>query len=206
MDQLISERFFTPWPVVYRLCSIDIAQGKFDRLDARLLNVAKAKNKILSGQVIAQFPRVLNHIADRQTLNKKLTLHATSAKRLLQQTQTMQTTLKNLCLENNGTVALVGNGPSIQTSAAGPIIDAQDVVIRFNNTGVNDSYDEDLGQKTTIWVISPSTSVRNHALSLGKTVCAVTGPDPWTRPSHYWRKARLGRRIISTSKCWDTHA
>ncbi len=51
----------------------------------------------------------------------------------------------------NGTVAIVGNGPSEAGKKRGAEIDAHDTVIRFNGFSIFD-YKDDYGTKTDIWV------------------------------------------------------
>lgn len=48
------------------------------------------------------------------------------------------------------TVVLVGNGPSVQGTRLGRIIDAHDEVVRFNNYRLR-GFEDDIGSKTTLW-------------------------------------------------------
>lgn len=47
-------------------------------------------------------------------------------------------------------VVLVGNGPSLQGTRLGSIIDAHDEVVRFNNYRLT-GFESDIGTKTTLW-------------------------------------------------------
>lgn len=48
------------------------------------------------------------------------------------------------------TVVLVGNGPSVDGSGLGRIVDAHDEVVRFNNFRLH-GFEEDIGTRTTLW-------------------------------------------------------
>jgi len=186
MDEVISGRLLTHWPLFYRLCSFDIAQQQTERLIARMNQADIAINRIFNYWALSRFPRILDHLAQSKTIPMGLQAHSLSAKKLLQNTRTVPSILEQLANTKTGsTVALVGNGPSVQGSKAGQHIDAQDVVIRFNNTGVHEMYDHDLGRKTSLWVLSPNMSINSQEAATMNY--AVTGPDPWTRPSRYWR-------------------
>ena len=56
----------------------------------------------------------------------------------------------------NKKIAVVGNAPSERGKALGNVIDAHDIVIRFNNFVNHPSFEIDYGKKLSIWVRTPS--------------------------------------------------
>lgn len=186
LAELASNRWLTHWPLFYRLCSFDVAQQRTDHLTKRLHQAGNSRFTFLKNTALSKFPRVLCHLAKHDAIPYALREKAHQACSLLNQSVSVEHGLKK-CLdqitENN--VAIVGNGPSLKGSNAGQTIDAHDVVIRFNHSGVNQIYDHDVGKKTDLWVLSPM-AVTND-LNVNSASIAITGPDPWTRPSNYWR-------------------
>lgn len=53
-------------------------------------------------------------------------------------------------------IVVVGNAPNILNSKMGKFIDSHDIVIRFNNYPVEYKLIEDLGYKTSVWVLTPA--------------------------------------------------
>ncbi len=205
VDALVAGRLIPHWPLLYRLCSFDIALNRTAHVEARLGQLPSSAGQFFQHRAITQFPRVLHYLAGKNVLPKKLHAQAQIAEKLLKNTRFMQTTLNELIAKTKSpTVAVVGNGPSMHGSKAGQEIDAKDLVIRFNNTGINATYDNDLGKKTHLWVMSPNVPVSDNAPA--SSICAITGPDPWTRPSRYWKQVARYRETSTTFEITRWHA
>jgi hypothetical protein len=56
---------------------------------------------------------------------------------------------------SNASVVVIGNSPNLAGQAQGPQIDANDVVVRFNQYASEYTQEKDLGKKLDIWVVAP---------------------------------------------------
>ena len=196
VDELIKDRRLTSWPLFFRLCSFDIATNRTDRLQAPLTQHIGTSLSFRQRRALMKFPRVLDYLNQHHQalLNRKLFVEAEKARGLLARSITIKQLLDELgTADSSKRVALVGNGPSLEGNAAGNDIDAHDIVIRFNNTGVlpvsTAEISADIGNKTTLWVASPGLNFDTVRAAASR--CAVTGPDPWTRASRYWTQVAM---------------
>lgn len=81
-------------------------------------------------------------------------------------------------------IAVVGNSPSLLTHSHGQYIDSHDVVIRFNNAVLTDSYKRHTGEKTSLRIVSPNLVKRTpHA---GMDALAISGINIFHGESGYW--------------------
>jgi len=196
VDELIKERRLTSWSLFFRLCSFDIATNRSDRLHARLEQHISTSLGFRQRRALMKFPRVLDYLNQHHhtLLNQKLFSQAEKARGLLARSIAINQLLEELGTVDSGKrVALVGNGPSLEGNGAGTDIDAHDIVIRFNNTGIvvdaTAEIEADIGSKTTLWVASPGLNFDTVRAAANR--CAVTGPDPWTRASRYWTQVAV---------------
>ncbi len=191
-ENLTAGRRLTSWQLFFRLCSFDIAAGRNAPLEARLAKHLSNRLGFRQRRALLKFPRVLDYINQHHhsLLDRKLFVAAERARGLLARSISIDDLLKGqLKLNGNTRVALVGNGPSIGGQASGAAIDANDIVVRFNNHGINTDYDPDIGADTHLWVVSPSFNLSTQTAIASR--CAVTGADPWTRASGYWERVSL---------------
>ena len=192
VEELIKGRRLTSWPLFFRLCSFDIAANRTDRVEARLAQNVGNKLGLRQRRALIKFPRVLDYLNRHHghLLNQKLFVNAEKARGLLARSVTIDELLKVLCTsDSDKRVALVGNGPTLDMSAAGPLIDAHDLVVRFNNTGITTAVDTNIGSKTDLWIVSPGLNF--DTVRTAASQCTVTGPDPWTRASRYWQRVTM---------------
>jgi len=192
VDDLISGRRMTSWPLFFRLCSLDIAANRIERVENRLTATITKPLGFRQRGALLKFPRVLDYLNQHHhhLLNHKLFTRAERARGLLARSITLDTQLNELVdVAPNGTIALVGNGPTVAGTGAGPRIDDHDVVVRFNNTGITHTYNADIGRESQLWVVSPGLVTNDIKAEANQ--CAVTGADPWTRPSRYWESVAL---------------
>ncbi len=220
VDDLIKDRRLTSWPLFFRLCSFDIAANRTDRLQARLEQYVGTNLGFRQRRALTKFPRVLDYLNQHHhpLLNRKLFKYAGQARGLLVRCVTIGELLEELGIQDSAKrVALVGNGPSLESKAAGADIDAHDIVIRFNNTGVlaeltgdidpevgpevDPEGDPDIGSKTALWVVSPGLNF--DTVRVAANQCAVTGPDPWTRASRYWTQVAM--QAVTHIATFDLH-
>lgn len=87
-------------------------------------------------------------------------------------------------------IAVVGNSPSLVMKSDGNAIDAADVVIRFNHAALSHANVQHLGQRTDLWVISPSTPLKHKPA--GARAIGISGVKPFLRPSRYWKTLASG--------------
>lgn len=92
-------------------------------------------------------------------------------------------------------IAIVGNSPVILQGDRGKEIDAADIVIRFNNSAVNQNKHRHIGSRTDLWVMSPSTPISYCPVDAKAIV--VSGLHPLRRPSFYWKKLSLTHHLFS---------
>jgi hypothetical protein len=59
------------------------------------------------------------------------------------------------------TIVLVGNGSSIMSSSIGELIDAHDIVVRFNNGSISDTHTT--GMKTDLWILNKHLATTSKA-------------------------------------------
>ena len=196
VEELIKDRRLTSWPLFFRLCSFDIAANRTDQLQARLTQHIGKSLGFRQRRALMKFPRVLDYLNQHHQalLNQKLFMQAEKARGLLARSIPINQLLDELGAGHSGKrVALVGNGPSLENNNAGTDIDAHDIVIRFNNTGISAEsaaeIEADIGSKTTLWVASPGLNFDTVRAAANR--CAVTGPDPWTRASRYWTQVAM---------------
>jgi len=60
--------------------------------------------------------------------------------------------IPDLIDDKNSSIAIVGNGGSLQGSNSGQTIDDHDFVFRFNNYNLSPEHAPDVGLKTNFWV------------------------------------------------------
>jgi hypothetical protein len=74
----------------------------------------------------------------------------------------------NNLIKKNSTIALIGNGGSLLKFESGDLIDSHEVIIRFNNFNVSDSYKKYAGTKTTFWATTFYQDIipRNDSLQI----------------------------------------
>lgn len=70
---------------------------------------------------------------------------------------------------------IVGNGRSVLAYKAGPMVDRFETVLRFNDYQI-DEYEEHIGRKTTLWVVSDWTCIKllaKYPERTGPVLCAI---------------------------------
>lgn len=77
-------------------------------------------------------------------------------------------------------VCVVGNAQSLRGAGQGTAIDAADLVVRFNHCHVSPALQQDVGQRTDVWVMSPGYLGPLPQLNKLK-FAVVTGPEPQYR-------------------------
>lgn len=70
--------------------------------------------------------------------------------------ESMQNTDEFLDYIQNKSIAIVGNSPCELNKHKGKQIDANDIVIRFNNFEISERTQDDYGSKTTVWACTPT--------------------------------------------------
>lgn len=99
---------------------------------------------------------------------------------------------------------IVGNGRSVLGSHAGPAVDSFSTVIRFNDFQI-DGFEEHVGQKTDMWVVSDWTCIKllnKYPDRVLPTLIAV----PWKfmgKPYYHERRAEVERDLTpeQRSRC-----
>lgn len=84
-----------------------------------------------------------------------------------------------------GNIAIVGNANTELGKQQGQTIDQADHVFRFNNVNTAPAFATDYGSRTSAWVISPA--FRPHSTRLASRTVAVSGIEPFHKPTSYWR-------------------
>jgi len=92
-------------------------------------------------------------------------------------------------------VAVVGNSPALLTKSDGNAIDTADIVVRFNHAALSSANTQHLGQRTDLWVISPSTPLKHKPT--GARAIGLSGVMPFLRPSRYWKTLVPGELPIA---------
>ncbi len=81
-------------------------------------------------------------------------------------------------------IAVVGNAPSILNRKQGGAIDNADLVVRFNQINLSETWAVDVGTRTDLWVISPGFIT--HKLRASVHAQMLTSIHPLSRDSRYW--------------------
>jgi hypothetical protein len=107
------------------------------------------------------------------------------------------------------TVVLVGNGPSIQNSRLGQVIDAHDEVIRFNAFQLS-GFETDLGTKTTLWSTFGKGTLPADSAPPRRVICVHENAKPSGNPIEtiiiphvFYERMRTEIRAISKHKNAD---
>ncbi|MCV9962231.1 glycosyltransferase family 29 protein [Pararhizobium sp. BT-229] len=94
-------------------------------------------------------------------LSKSAKLQARS--RLFESFQRGRDHLLAMLADGNGSIAVVGNSPVELGRGRGPLIDAHDIVIRFNDFVIDSPYDADYGAKTNVVFQTYAISKQSYA-------------------------------------------
>lgn len=87
-----------------------------------------------------------------------------------------------------GRCVLVGNGPSVQGRGLGPVIDACDTVVRFNDF-VTAGFEADTGSKVSLWSCYGENAQRVRPQRPGRVIYmhGATAQPEWYEPEEVWR-------------------
>jgi len=147
-----------------------IASSRFARFDRRKLEaIEKQWSSIFEEIKTSDEPQ-------RQTIPVSKPEKTTSAP-----VQTVWTAVK--------TVVLVGNGPSVQASGLGRIIDAHDEVVRFNAYRLKE-FEADVGTKTTLWSTFGKGMVPADSAPPRRAICVHEAATPSGEPVEVFRIPR----------------
>lgn len=186
-----------------RLVAADAAGGAngaaLDRLDALLDAVAatrfptrRLRHRIGVALAAARLPRTLALWARERPARLPLPCRPLAAEALaLLARETRVDALLVPPPGRDGRVAVVGNAPSLLGAGHGASIDAAAHVVRFNRAVTDEALAADVGRRTDALVLSPGAVRRGRPLPAPRVV--LTGCDPLTRPSRYWRHLAAAR-------------
>ncbi|MCC5903071.1 MAG: glycosyltransferase family 29 protein [Halomonas sp.] len=100
---------------------------------------------------------------------------------------------------SQGSICVVGNSPSVIGANVGKWIDAQRVVIRFNNYSLGPEFIDDIGSKTDVWVRMLPTPLIDRTLQPGVSLVVFTGPNSIYRSIPKWPEVlEISSQVEST--------
>lgn len=107
--------------------------------------------------------------------------------------------LIDIVKKSEGSICVVGNSPSVIGANVGEWIDAQRVVIRFNNYSLGPNFVDDIGSKTDVWVRMLPTPLIDRTLQTGVSLVVFTGPNSIYRSIPKWPEVlEISSQVEST--------
>lgn len=107
--------------------------------------------------------------------------------------------LIDIVKKSEGSICVVGNSPSVIGANVGEWIDAQRVVIRFNNYSLGPNFVDDIGSKTDVWVRMLPTPLIDRTLQTGVSLVVFTGPNSIYRSIPKWLEVlEISSQVEST--------
>lgn len=108
-------------------------------------------------------------------------------------------TLTDIIKLSEGSICVIGNSPSVIGANMGNWINAQRVVIRFNNYCLGPEFSDDIGSKTDVWVRMLPTPLIDRKLQAEVGAVVFTGPNSIYRSIVKWPEVlEISSQVTST--------